>query len=69
VVTRPLGASFADWLGKPASAAGGLGLGDGAVTATGLVAFVVLVAWIQVTGHGEQAPVRLGRLGAEGSAA
>ena len=55
VVTRPLGASFADWLGKPASLAGGLGLGDGTVTAVGFVAFVVLVAFIQRTGHGEQA--------------
>jgi uncharacterized membrane-anchored protein len=54
VVTRPLGASFADWLGKPASLAGGLGLGDGAVSAVGFVAFVVLVAWIQLTGHGRQ---------------
>ena len=30
VATRPLGASFADWLGKPESH-GGLGLGDGRV--------------------------------------
>ena len=30
VLTRPLGASFADWLGKPVSV-GGLGLGDGVV--------------------------------------
>jgi uncharacterized membrane-anchored protein len=56
VVTRPLGASLADWLGKPSSLGGGLGLGDGTVTAVGFVAFVVLVAWIQRTGHGEQAP-------------
>jgi uncharacterized membrane-anchored protein len=56
VVTRPLGASFADWLGKPPSFAGGLGLGDGAVTAVGFLCFVGLVAWVQRTGHGEQAP-------------
>jgi uncharacterized membrane-anchored protein len=54
VLTRPLGASVADWLGKPASPAGGLGLGDGTVTAVGFVAFLVLVGWIQRTGHGEQ---------------
>src|SRR3954454_13580791 len=32
VLTRPLGASFADWLGKPHHLSGGLGLGDGSVT-------------------------------------
>lgn len=71
VITRPLGASFADWLGKPASLAGGLGFGDGTVTAVGFVAFVALVAWIQRTGHGEQrAQVRaLGTTEAEGSIA
>lgn len=56
VLTRPLGASVADWLGKPKSLAGGLGFGDGTVTAVGFVAFVVLVAIIQRTGHGEQQP-------------
>ena len=30
MATRPLGASFADWLGKPSSSKG-LGLGDGRV--------------------------------------
>lgn len=54
VLTRPLGASLADWLGKPPSHAGGLGFGDGTVTAVGFVVFVVLVAYIQLTGHGEQ---------------
>jgi uncharacterized membrane-anchored protein len=47
VVTRPLGASFADWFGKPHSASG-LGLGDGVVTAIGLLAFVALVAYTTV---------------------
>jgi uncharacterized membrane-anchored protein len=55
VVTRPLGASVADWLGKPSTLGGGLGFGDGAETTLGFVAFVVLVTWIQRTGHGEQA--------------
>jgi uncharacterized membrane-anchored protein len=54
VVTRPLGASFADWLGKPSSLGGGLGLGDGAVAAVGFAVFLVLVAYVQLTGHGVQ---------------
>jgi uncharacterized membrane-anchored protein len=43
VLTRPLGASVADWLGKP-SADGGVGIGAGVVSlvlAAGLVAIVV----------------------------
>ena len=42
VVTRPLGASVADWLGKP-DRAGGVGLGDGPVAAVLIIAIVVLV--------------------------
>jgi uncharacterized membrane-anchored protein len=57
VLTRPLGASVADRLGKPPSHAGGVGLGDGQVTAVGFAVFVVLVAVIQRTGHGEQREV------------
>jgi uncharacterized membrane-anchored protein len=47
VLTRPLGASLADWLGKP-PAISGLGFGDGPVSlvlaliATGLVAYLQL---------------------------
>ena len=43
IITRPLGASFADWFGKRHSLAGGLGYGDGtvAVILTGVI--VVLV--------------------------
>jgi uncharacterized membrane-anchored protein len=55
VVTRPLGASVADWLGKPAHQSG-LGLGDGTVTALGLVAFAVLVAYTAVTRRDVQRP-------------
>jgi uncharacterized membrane-anchored protein len=54
VVTRPLGASFADWLGKPHSFAGGLGFGDGTVSAIGLVLIVALVGYVQLAGHGVQ---------------
>jgi uncharacterized membrane-anchored protein len=48
VVTRPLGASIADWLGKPRSSTG-LGIGDGTVSALALAVFVVLVAYVAVT--------------------
>jgi uncharacterized membrane-anchored protein len=55
VLTRPLGASLADWLGKPA-ALHGLGWGDGTVTAAAAVVFALLVAWLTVSGHGTPAP-------------
>ena len=43
VLTRPLGASLADWMGKPV-ADGGLGVGSGWVSLGFAVAMVVLVA-------------------------
>ncbi len=43
VLTRPLGASLADWLGKPSSKSG-LGFGDGTVTLVAAAAIIVLVA-------------------------
>ncbi|MCW2767489.1 MAG: hypothetical protein JWO11_3448, partial [Nocardioides sp.] len=48
VLTRPLGASVADWLGKPPSQ-GGVNLGDGVVFALGLAAFTALVAYLKFT--------------------
>jgi uncharacterized membrane-anchored protein len=48
VVTRPLGASFADWFSKPAAQTG-LGLGDGTVSAIALVVFIALVAYVALT--------------------
>jgi uncharacterized membrane-anchored protein len=48
VATRPLGASFADYLGKPKSV-GGLGLGDGPVALVLALAIFVLVAFLAVT--------------------
>jgi uncharacterized membrane-anchored protein len=48
VLTRPLGASVADWLGKSHSA-GGLGWGDGPVTGLGLVLFAALVTYLAFT--------------------
>ncbi|VXA93811.1 hypothetical protein [Aeromicrobium sp. 9AM] len=48
VLTRPLGASVADWLGKSHSA-GGLGWGDGTVTGLALLIFAALVTYLAVT--------------------
>jgi uncharacterized membrane-anchored protein len=48
VVTRPLGASFADWFSKPTSITG-LGLGNGAVSLLALIVFVPIVAWVAIT--------------------
>jgi uncharacterized membrane-anchored protein len=47
IVTRPIGASFADWLSKP-PAITGLGLGDGTVSGLALIVFVALVAFVTV---------------------
>jgi uncharacterized membrane-anchored protein len=47
IVTRPLGASFADGFSKPTN--GGLGLGDGTVSWIALVFFIGLVAYVAVT--------------------
>jgi uncharacterized membrane-anchored protein len=55
VITRPLGASIADWLAKPPSISG-LGLGDGTVSAIALVLFVCLVAYTAVTKRDIQDP-------------
>jgi uncharacterized membrane-anchored protein len=43
ILTRPLGASVADWLSKPATH-GGVGFGDGPLAAALLTAIVVAVA-------------------------
>lgn len=45
IVTRPLGASFADWFGKPASSTG-LGHGDGTVSAVLTILIVICVAYM-----------------------
>ena len=55
VVTRPLGASFADGFSKPSN--GGLGLGDGTVSGLALIVFVVLVAYVAMTKRDVQQPV------------
>ena len=48
VITRPLGASFADWFGKPHSIGAGLGYGDGTVSGLALLAIVALVGYLTV---------------------
>ena len=50
VATRPLGASFADWMGKPKSV-GGLGWGDGRVALALAGAIFCLVAYLAITGR------------------
>ena len=67
VLTRPLGASFADWLGKPkhvaanvakglgSSVAKGLGLGDGPVA---LIAAVLIIGCVAVTARAQRPGVR-----------
>jgi uncharacterized membrane-anchored protein len=56
VLTRPLGASFADWLSKP-HALSGLNLGDGQVAAVATVIIAVLVAYVAVTRNDIQPPL------------
>jgi uncharacterized membrane-anchored protein len=47
IMTRPFGASFADWFGKPIY--GGLGLGDTWVALVLTILIVVFVAYVSVT--------------------
>src|SRR3984957_9058270 len=49
VVTRPIGASFADWVGKP-TAVSGLGAGDGTVALVLTIVIVLLVGYMQLNG-------------------
>ena len=53
IVTRPLGASFADGFSKPTN--GGLNLGDPLVSLVEFALFIALVAWVTVNRHGLQA--------------
>lgn len=48
ILTRPLGASFADWIGKPHTL-GGLGLGDGQVSLILAIMIIGLVGYLTVT--------------------
>ncbi len=55
VVTRPLGASFADYLGRPQSLSG-LGLGSGRVAVAVAVLVAILVGYLAVTRRDIQSP-------------
>jgi uncharacterized membrane-anchored protein len=55
VMTRPLGASFADWTGK-ARAAGGLSWGDAPVALVLLLAIAGFVGYVSATGVDRQEP-------------
>ena len=54
IITRPLGASFADGFSKPTN--GGLNLGDGTVSAIALVVFIALVAYVRRSERARQTP-------------
>jgi uncharacterized membrane-anchored protein len=49
IMTRPLGASFADWLGRPVSA-GGVGIGTGTVSLALAAVIALLVGYLTVAG-------------------
>jgi uncharacterized membrane-anchored protein len=48
VLTRPLGASFADWMGET-PVKGGLGWGQGTVSIIGFAIIILLVAYLAIT--------------------
>lgn len=48
ILTRPIGASFADWMGK-ARSVGGLGWGDGPVAAVLAALIIILVIYLNIT--------------------
>jgi uncharacterized membrane-anchored protein len=49
VLTRPLGASFADWLGKGTNLSG-LGLGTGSISLVLTIVIVLLVGYLTISG-------------------
>ncbi len=48
IITRPLGASFADWFGKPHSLSG-LGMGDGPVSVVLGILIIIFVGYLTIT--------------------
>lgn len=48
VLTRPLGASLADWFGKPGSQGNDLSFGDGTVAAATLAVSTLLVGYVAI---------------------
>lgn len=67
VLTRPLGASLADWLGKPRSLTG-LGYGDGGVGLASAVVIAGLVAYLAAGRRPEPAALPTPTLPAPGNA-
>jgi uncharacterized membrane-anchored protein len=65
IITRPLGASFADWMGKPKSA-GGLGWGQGWVSLVMTIIIIAFVAYLSVTRRDVQPSTRAVESAAEG---
>jgi uncharacterized membrane-anchored protein len=61
VVTRPLGASYADWMGVP-KVVGGLGFGRGPVAIGLTIPIVALVAYLAVTRKDVEKPAASPRL-------
>ena len=75
IVTRPLGASFADWLAWPPSV-GGVGLGHGMVSLVSTIIIIGLVGYMAATGKdvmvrsaGPRPAARAGRPARPGPAA
>lgn len=64
VVTRPIGASFADYMGKP-RIVGGLGWGDGRVAVVLTIVIFCLVAFLAITRADVQRAPVVARGGAE----
>jgi uncharacterized membrane-anchored protein len=62
VVTRPIGASFADWIGKPTNLSG-LGWGSGRIALVLTIVIVCLVAYLAVTHRDVQGSHAHGRSG------
>jgi uncharacterized membrane-anchored protein len=54
ILTRPIGASFADWLGHSHSG-GGLNSGNGPVAAVSIIVIILLVGYVTITNSGIQA--------------
>ena len=55
ILTRPFGASFADWAGK-AKGLSGLGLGTGYVSVVLAVLIIILVGYLSVTHKDVEGP-------------
>jgi uncharacterized membrane-anchored protein len=60
VITRPIGASFADYFGKPRNV-GGLGFGSGETALVLAIAIFILVAYLAITRADVQRPARARR--------